>query len=413
QSKFNAVLEGLNDDYSKFRISEALMNTYKLVWDDFCAWYLEMVKPPFGQGMDATTYAATVDILENILKVLHPFMPFLTEEIWHYIREREAGKGSICVASWPEVGPIDQALLSDFSFFEDIITDIRTLRQEVGIPKEPIVLEVSNSTIGIEPKEHPVNDNVPIPSLALWLKSLPSSFGKFELREGIAQLGDDYLAELNLTFENPFHPVDGLDTKITILNENGIDFRDIHKLKFKDIVNQAQVWISVVGFGALAGTSLNGIGWDVNDEISFTYEGSILVNGQQIMSGTAIGRGGIRIELFDIMRLLAFKSLIQKLGNVSSIIIGQPSGGLTYSFILKGFNFEVPINNFIDIEKEVKKITEELDYTRGFLKSVEAKLSNERFVNNAPAQVLDGERKKQSDAMTKIALLEEKLAGLK
>ncbi|MFN8698768.1 MAG: valine--tRNA ligase, partial [Flavobacteriales bacterium] len=223
QSKFNAVLEGLNDDYSKFRISEALMNTYKLVWDDFCAWYLEMVKPPFGQGMDATTYAATVDILENILKVLHPFMPFLTEEIWHYIREREAGKGSICVASWPEVGPIDQALLSDFSFFEDIITDIRTLRQEVGIPKEPIVLEVSNSTIGIEPKEHPVNDNVPIPSLALWLKSLPSSFGKFELREGIAQLGDDYLAELNLTFENPFHPVDGLDTKITILNENGID----------------------------------------------------------------------------------------------------------------------------------------------------------------------------------------------
>jgi valyl-tRNA synthetase len=260
QSKFNAVLEGLNDDYSKFRISEALMNTYKLVWDDFCAWYLEMVKPPFGQGMDATTYAATVDILENILKVLHPFMPFLTEEIWHYLRERQAGKGSICVASWPIAGNVDQSLLGSFEGFAKVVAGVRTIRKDNAIPNKE--------------------------ALTLFVK----------------------------------------------------------------------------------------------------------------------GRAGQSWQ---------FDALAQHLCNLGAIqsIAEKPAN--SFSFIEDGIEYFIPFTGNVDVEAEKKKITEELDYTRGFLKSVEAKLSNERFVNNAPAQVLDGERKKQSDAMTKIALLEEKLAGLK
>jgi valyl-tRNA synthetase len=259
-SKFNSVLEGLNDDYSKFRISEALMNTYKLVWDDFCAWYLEMVKPPFGQGMDATTYAATVNILENILKVLHPFMPFLTEEIWHYIREREAGRGSICVAAWPVAGSVDQSLLGSFEGFAKVVAGVRTIRKDNAIPnKEALTLHIK-------------------------------------------------------------------------------------------------------------------------------------------------GRAGQPSQ---------FDALVQHLCNLSAIqsIAEKPAN--SFSFIEDGVEYFIPFTGNVDVDAEKKKITEELDYTRGFLKSVEAKLSNERFVNNAPAQVLDGERKKQSDALTKIALLEEKLAGLK
>lgn len=258
-SKFNSVLEGLNDDYSKFRISEALMNTYKLVWDDFCAWYLEMVKPPFGQGMDATTYAATVAILENILKVLHPFMPFLTEEIWHYIRERDAGKGSICVAAWPIAGSVDPSLLGSFEEFSKVVAGVRTIRKDNAIPNKE--------------------------TLTLYIK----------------------------------------------------------------------------------------------------------------------GRAG---------QALQFDTLVQHLCNLSAIhsIAEKPAN--SFSFIEDGVEYFIPFTGNVDVEAEKKRITEELEYTRGFLKSVDAKLSNERFVNNAPAQVLDMERKKQADALTKIALLEEKLVGL-
>ncbi len=259
QSKFNSVLKQLNDDYEKFRISEALMNTYKLVWDDFCAWYLEMVKPPFGSAMDKETYHASVAIFENLLKVLHPFMPFLTEEIWSYLGEREPGKGSICVASWPEVSSINEELIADFTTFSEVIIGIRNVRKENNIPnKESVVLHINNSG-----------------------KNSPN-----------------------------------------------------------------------------------------------------------------------------------FDPAVQHLGNVSSInyVTDKVSG--SFMFIVNQSEYFIPFTENVDVEGEKKKINEEIDYTRGFLKSVESKLNNEKFVNNAPAAVLEGERKKQNDALSKIKMLEEKLTSL-
>jgi valyl-tRNA synthetase len=258
-SRFSQVLAELNDDYDKFRISEALMETYKLVWDDFCAWYLEMVKPPYGQAIDPATYEATLNILENVLKVLHPFMPFLTEEIWHYLREREPGRGSVCVASWPEAGPVSESLLGSFTRFAEVVAGIRTIRKDNNIAgKEPIRLLIRG------------NDNRPA----------------------------------------------------------------------------------------------------------------------------------------------AFDAALIHLCNIISVEIVAEKPANSFSFIESGTEYFIPFTGNVDVEAEKKKINQELDYARGFLKSVEAKLTNERFVNNAPAQVLDAERKKQADARSKISLLEEKLAGL-
>lgn len=259
QSKFNASLAELNDDYAKFRISEALMTTYKLVWDDFCAWFLEMAKPAYGSGIDSKTYQDTIVIFENLLKVLHPFMPFLTEEIWQYLREREAGKGSICVAPWPSVEKTNETLLSDFNAFTDTVIGIRTIRKDNNIAnKESIVLRVKKS-------------------------------------------------------------------------------------------------------------------------------------------GTTS---------------MAFDAAIKHLCNLSAIEYVEEKQNGAFTFIANGNEYFIPFTANVDIEAERKKIEEDLDYTRGFLKSVEAKLNNEKFTSKAPAAVLEGERKKQSDALSKIAMLEEKLASL-
>ncbi|HEY8404440.1 MAG TPA: valine--tRNA ligase [Flavobacteriales bacterium] len=259
QSRFNTVLAQLNDNYDKFRINEALMDTYKLVWDDFCSWYLEMVKPAYGSNMDAKTYQASVEILENILKVLHPFMPFLTEEIWHYIREREPGKGSICVASWPQVTKSNEALENEFNNFTEVVIGIRNIRKNNNIPnKEKLELKVKKN------------------------------------------------AEYSAAFDAAL---------MHLCNITGIEF--------------------------------------VNDKVNNAF-----------------------------------------------------------SFAVKGNEYFVPFTGEVDIEAEKKKINDELEYTRGFLKSVEAKLNNEKFTSKAPAAVLEGERKKQSDALSKIKLLEEKLASL-
>src|SRR5207237_1346990 len=103
-AKFNSELENINDLYSKYRMSEALMATYKLVWDDFCAWYLEMIKPEFADGksnpIDKATYDATINFFEKLLKILHPFMPFITEELWHLIKDRKE-KECIIISEWP------------------------------------------------------------------------------------------------------------------------------------------------------------------------------------------------------------------------------------------------------------------------------------------------------------------------
>lgn len=259
QSKFNESLEELNDNYDKFRISEALMISYKLVWDDFCSWYLEMVKPPFGQGMDRETYKASVEILENLLKILHPFMPFLTEEIWQYLAPREKGSGSICVAEWPAAARFDKSLLSEFSYFTDVVTGVRNIRKD------------------------------------------------------------------------------------------------------NNIANKEQVKLQIV-------------------------------------------RKEESPERFD--------SLIIHLCNLSSIEYISDKPANSFSFNVKNNEYFVPFTANVDVEVEKKKINEELEYTRGFLQSVESKLNNEKFANNAPPKVLEGERKKQSDALSKIKMLEEKLLSL-
>ena len=256
-SQFNSVLKDINDDYDKFRINEALMSSYKLVWDDFCAWYLEMVKPTYGEGIDKKTYDDTVLIFEKILRVLHPFMPFLTEEIWHFLSEREAGKGSICVASWPTVENSNTELQNQFKNFEEIVIGVRNVRKDNNIAnKEKLALMTTRSQASI------------------------------------------------------------------------------------------------------------------------------------------------------------FDSSITHLCNVSSIEITKEKPANCFSFVVNHNEYFIPFTANVDIEAEKLKLKEELDYAQGFLKSVQVKLSNERFVSNAPAAVLEGERKKLSDAQSKIKLLEEKLSSM-
>ncbi|MDZ4823598.1 MAG: valine--tRNA ligase [Flavobacteriales bacterium] len=258
-SKFDSDLVELNDDYEKFRINEALMTTYKLVWDDFCAWYLEMIKPVFGQPMDKQTFESTVEIFEKLLKVLHPFMPFISEEIWHYIRERQSANESICIAPWPEVRNVNAVLLSDFNSFAEVVIAIRNVRKENNIANKE---------------------------------------------------------KLNLV----------------------------------------------------------------------------------VKAATALKK--------------TFDASLAHLCNLSAIEYTNEKPANAFSFIVESSEYFIPFTANVDVEAEKKKIAEELNYTRGFLKSVEVKLTNERFVNNAPALVLESERKKQNDALSKIKVLEEKLSAL-
>jgi valyl-tRNA synthetase len=261
--RFNEQLEIINDLYSKYRISESLMATYKLVWDDFCAWYLEMIKPEFVDGkslpIDQTTYDATINFFEKILKVMHPFMPFITEEIWSLIKERKE-KENIIITDWPMVQASDKNLLVMFEVVSSTIAEVRNIRNNKGI----------------SPKE----------KLSLFLKSKP---------EGKENLFDDILIKLaNLDkFE---------------LTENKI-------------------------------------------------ENSI-------------------------------------------------------SFMVKQFEFYVPFSSAININEEKTRINKEIEYNKGFLQSVQKKLANEKFVQNAKPEVIEIERKKQADAESKIKALEEQLASL-
>jgi valyl-tRNA synthetase len=132
RSRFNQALEEINDHYEKFRISDALMSMYKLVWDDFCSWYLEMIKPGFEAPMDRATYEATVGFFEDLLKLMHPFMPFISEEIWQYLHTRSK-EDALIIAQWPKVGAVDSALMERFAFAMDVITQVRTIRNEKNI----------------------------------------------------------------------------------------------------------------------------------------------------------------------------------------------------------------------------------------------------------------------------------------
>ena len=134
----------IEEHYQNMRMSDALMTTYKLVWDDFCSWYLEMIKPEFKDGIalpiDAHTFDRSIDFFEKILKLLHPFMPFITEELWHTIKERQE-KDSIIVASWPLTQEYNFSTIEQFEIASEVITQVRNIRKSKNIsPKEKIVL---------------------------------------------------------------------------------------------------------------------------------------------------------------------------------------------------------------------------------------------------------------------------------
>lgn len=142
ESKLNATLVQIEDDFSKFRISDALQTIYKLIWDDFCAQYLELIKPGFEQPIDEATYNRTIDFFERLMRLAHPFMPFITEEIWQDIRERQLGD-SICIAPFPKAGPIDNQILTDFDTLFDVITNVRNIRNSKQIsPKVALPLTI-------------------------------------------------------------------------------------------------------------------------------------------------------------------------------------------------------------------------------------------------------------------------------
>ena len=257
-SKFQKVLSEIEDYFSKYRLSDALMAIYKLVWDDFCSWLLEMIKPDYGAPIDQKTHASVVRLLEENLKILHPFIPFLTEEIWQLLKTRTSDQALI-VSSWPASVSYDISLLDEFHFASQVISGIRNLRKQIQIPfKTTVELHVINKA---------------------------SSTQKFD-------------------------------------------------------------------------------------------------------------------------------GLISKLGNISKI-------NYTDSSVEKAFSFRIHSNEYflvadiaIDSEAEVAKIKEELNYTKGFLKSVQKKLSNTRFVLNAPEQVVASEKKKEADALAKIQTLESSLKNL-
>lgn len=257
ESTLNSTLVEVKDLFEKFRLSEALMAVYKLFWDEFSSWYLEMIKPAYQQPIDRTTYEATLNFFDNLLRILHPFMPFITEELWQHINERKDGE-SIMTALIPKAGTIDEKLLQSMAEAKEIIAGVRSVRLQKNIPnKNELSLHVA---------------------------------GKFT---------------------NPNAPV------------------------------------------------------------------------------------------------------IIKLANLESIEEVAEKDATATSFLVGTTEYEVPLGNNIDVEEELKKQEAELKYMQGFLISIDKKLSNERFVNNAPEAVVAGERKKKADAESKIKTLEESIAALK
>ncbi|MFH4967834.1 valine--tRNA ligase [Gaetbulibacter sp. M240] len=259
QSKFQSALLDIEDHFSKYRLSDALMTIYKLIFDDFCGWFLEMIKPGYQEPIDSKTLEEAIAILENNLKIVHPFMPFLTEEIWQYITKRNPEEALI-VSKWPETKAINTELIEEFNLASEVISGIRNIRKEKNIA-------------------------------------------------------------------------------------------------FKDAID-----FSVIN----------------NEGATKTFD-----------------------------------SLIAKLGNLNAIsYVEEPlEGALT--FRVKSNEYFVPMVGTIDITAELEKLQSELDYTEGFLKSVQKKLANERFVNNAPEQVVAAEKKKEADALAKIETLKSSLKSLK
>jgi valyl-tRNA synthetase len=145
EAKLQQTLAEIEDNFDKYRLSDALMAIYKLVWDDFCSWFLEMIKPGYQQPIDRATFEKAIEMLENNLKLLHPFMPFLTEEIWQHITERTPEQALI-VSEWPKAKAFDAKLIADFDFAMEVISGIRTIRKDKNIPfKDAMELKVVNN----------------------------------------------------------------------------------------------------------------------------------------------------------------------------------------------------------------------------------------------------------------------------
>ena len=250
ENKFDSKLIEIDDHFKKYRISDALMCIYKLVWDDFCSWYLEIVKPSFGLPIDNITFRNTLLFLEKCLIVLHPFMPFISEEIWGGIKNPD--DNPLIIKNWPKSKKINNTLLKDFSHISNLVSGIRKYR-----------------------------------------------------------------------------------------NENGISFKD-------------------------------------------------------------------KIELFSLNKLKSNnKSIVLKLANTE--IIGDFSNkDLNADSLIIDSN-EYFINNFSNSKSDTKKINEDLEYNKAFLKSVQSKLRNKRFIENAPENVVNNEKKKEADIKIKIKMLELKL----
>ena len=253
----NATLAEVKDLFGKFRLSEALMAVYKLFWDEFSSWYLEMVKPAYQQPIDRATYEATLGFFDNLLRLLHPFMPFITEELWQHIAERGENE-SIMVARIPEAGAFNEATIAAMNEAKEIIAGVRSVRLQKNIP-----------------------------------------------------------------------------------NKNAL---------------------------------------------------SLQVAGQFSNDNAAV---------------------IKKLANLEAIDQVSEKDATAASFLVGTTEYAVPLGNNIDVEEEIKKLEAELKYMEGFLASIMKKLSNERFVSNAPEAVVAGERKKQADAESKIKTLQESIAALK
>lgn len=256
EAKLSATIEEVNDLFSKFRLSEALTAIYKLFWDEFSSWYLEMIKPAFGQPIDKVTYQKTLEFFDSLLRLLHPFMPFITEELWQHLSPRNDGE-SIMYAAMPALNPYDQSVLSKMEMTKEVITGVRGVRASKNIP-------------------------------------------------------------------------------------------------LKDMLT-----LNVIAASA-----------DMND------------------------------------------GLIMKLANVEAINYNAAKDATAVSFMVGTNEFNIPLSGKIDTTAELERLRKEEAYLEGFLTSVMKKLSNERFVNNAPAAVVEGEKKKQADAESKLANIRASIAAL-
>lgn len=258
-SKINETISNLNQQFDAFRLSEALMTVYKLFWDDFSAWYLEIIKPEYQKPIDKITYNQTLGFFKKLSLLISPFMPFITEELWQFMKTKNDPE-SIVLAKWPVAGEENIRILTEFTECAEVVAGVRTIRQERNLPQKE---------------------------------------------------------KLNL---------------------------------------------QIISHG------------DYNSN---------------------------------------FDSVIKKLCNLENISLVEEKAAMSAGFIVKAHEYFIPLDNMINKDEEIAKLEEELKYADGFLKLVKGKLSNEKFVANAPAQVIDAERKKMADAEAKIAILNEQIAVLK